>query len=199
VVRRASQTTVEDAPSGFRAITRSAAMRLHVFNRYTYTLETIIQAGRLRIPTVCVPIRTNRDLRPSRLISSVPSYLRKSFSTILRSFMTYEPLRFFIYPALALFAVIAVIAVRYLYFYIIGEGAGHVQSLLLALGLFILAVSSVIVGFLADLIAVNRKLLEGIDYRLREIEAQQRRGAEQAAHTPVFSRAYLTYTRSRQD
>jgi hypothetical protein len=129
----------------------------------------------------------------------VPSYLRKSFSTILRSFMTYEPLRFFIYPALALFAVIAVIALRYLYFYIIGEGAGHVQSLLLALGLFILAVSSVIVGFLADLIAVNRKLLEGIDYRLREIEAQQGRGAEQAAHTPVFSRAYLTYTRSRQD
>lgn len=195
VVRLASQTEVVDAPSGFRAITRSAAMRLHVFNRYTYTLETIIQAGRMHIPTLCVPIRTNKDLRPSRLISSVPNYLRRSFSTIIRSFITYEPLRFFLVPAVVLFVATAVLGIRYLLFFLAGKGAGHVQSLLLALGLFTLGSSLFIVGFLADLIAVNRKLLEGMDYRLKELEARlDEQSAAPSAHPRVFNRAYLTYT-----
>lgn len=197
VVRLASQTNVVDAPSGFRAITRSAAMRLHVFNRYTYTLETIIQAGRMSIPTLCVPIRTNKDLRPSRLISSVPNYLRRSFSTIIRSFITYEPLRFFLVPAVVLFFATAALGIRYLLFFLAGEGAGHVQSLLLALGLFTLGSSLFIVGFLADLIAVNRKLLEGMDYRLKELEARlEEQSTTPSAHPRVFNRAYLTYTSS---
>lgn len=196
VVRKAAQANVVDAPSGFRAITRAAAMRLHVFNRYTYTLETIIQAGHLKIPLLNVPIRTNAELRPSRLISGVANYVRRSFSTILRSFMTYDPLRFFLIPALILFGTTFVIGIRYLYFKAVGEGAGHVQSLLLGLAIFVLGSSLLIVGFLSDLIAVNRQLLEGIDYRLRKLEAQSSAdNTKPDAHKEIFNRAYLVYKR----
>lgn len=116
VVRKLSQTSVEDAPSGFRAITRNAAFHLHVYNRYTYTLETVIQAGRMNLPTISVPIRTNRDLRSSRLISSVPTYLKRSLATIIHSFMTYEPLRFFVAPGLFLFLCTFIISVRFFNF-----------------------------------------------------------------------------------
>ena len=191
VVRKAAKTNVEDAPSGFRAITRAAAMRLHVFNRYTYTIETIIQAGHMKIPIICVPIRTNKEIRPSRLISSVMKYLQRSSSTIIRSFITYDPLRSFLIPAGVLLVTTFVIGVRYLYFNAIGEGTGHVQSLILALAIFILGTSLLIVGLLADLIAVNRQLLEGIDYRLRNLELET--GEKTGKEKRVFNRAYLVY------
>lgn len=192
IVRQAAQANVEDAPSGFRAITRSAAMRLHVFNRYTYTVETIIQAGHLNIPILCVPVRTNRDMRPSRLISSITRYVRRSSATIVRSFLTYDPMRFFLVPAGFLLAVTAIIGFRYLYYFAIGEGRGHVQSLILALAIFVLGTSLLIVGLLSDLIAVNRQLLEGIDYRLRNLELMRStKGAE--PNTSVFNRAYLSF------
>ncbi len=194
VVRKAANSNVEDAPSGFRAITRAAAMRLHVFNRYTYTIETIIQAGHMNIPILCVPIRTNDEMRPSRLISSVLKYLQRSSSTIIRSFITYDPLRFFLIPSGVLLITTFVIGVRYLYFKAIGEGAGHVQSLILALAIFVLGTSLLIVGLLADLIAVNRQLLENIDYRLRNLELKADEEKDQEKR--VFNRAYLTYRKN---
>jgi len=196
VVRKAAQTNVADAPSGFRAITRSAAMRLHVFNRYTYTIETIIQAGHLRIPILNIPIRTNQEMRPSRLISGIPSYLKRSFSTIFRSFITYDPMRFFFTPAIILLIIPIVLGMRFLYFFSLGEGTGHVQSLILALAILVFSSALFIVGILSDLIAVNRQLLEGIDYRLRRLEAYQLEAPSQdSAHRMVFNRAYLVYSR----
>lgn len=192
VVRKASRTDVEDAPSGFRAITRSAAMRLHVFNRYTYTLETLIQAGRMRIPILSVPIRTNAFLRESRLMSSMRSYIQRSFMTILRSFITYEPMRFFLVPAILFFTMAAGLGLRYLLFYFNGEGGGHIQSLLLAIMLAVMGAATFIVGFMADLIRVNRRLLEDLDFRTKQIQLEM--GQQLAGkHTPVYNRAYLTY------
>ncbi len=198
VVQKAARINVTDAPSGFRAITRSAAMRLHVFNRYTYTLETIIQAGHLKIPTVCVPIRTHdNDLRPSRLMSGILHYLKQSSSTIIRSFMTYDPMMFFTIPAGVLLAITFILGARFLYFFFIGNGvAGHIQSLILALAVFILGISLLIVGFLSDLIAVNRQLLENIDHRLRVMESHLDEGfPESSKHAKMFNRASVTFIR----
>jgi glycosyltransferase involved in cell wall biosynthesis len=196
VVRKAARVNVVDAPSGFRAITRAAAMHLHVFNRYTYTIETIIQAGHLNIPILCVPIRTNDEVRPSRLISNISMYLQRSSATIIRSFITYDPLRFFLVPAALLLASTFVLGIRYLYFFSIGEGRGHVQSLILALAIFILGTAFLIVGLLSDLISVNRQLLERIDYRLNVLEMQESKDAPE--NRKVFNRAYLTYMKKQK-
>ena len=130
VVRMASGTQIADAPSGFRAISREAAMRINVFDNYTYTLETIIQAGRKNIPIISVPIRTNGDLRPSRLIHSIPGYIRRSLFTVTRIFMTYRPFRFFALPGAILFFIGFLPTARFLFFFYMGEGRGHIQSLL---------------------------------------------------------------------
>jgi glycosyltransferase involved in cell wall biosynthesis len=169
-VRLASKTTIPDAPSGFRAFSRDAAMRLHVFNDYTYTLETIIQAGQKNMAIVSVPIRVNEELRPSRLVKSIPTYVRKSLLTIVRIFMTYRPFRFFAVPGMAIAAIGILIGVRFLVFFFSGSGEGHVQSLILAALLISTGFFMVVVGLLADLIAVNRKLLEEIDWRTRKVE-----------------------------
>jgi glycosyltransferase involved in cell wall biosynthesis len=160
VVRVASGTQVPDAPSGFRAFAREAAMQLNVFDTHTYTLETIIQAGRRGIPIVSVPIRTNPDLRPSRLIRSLPGYVLRSAVTILRSFATYKPLRFFAGIGILLSAAGLVLALRYVYLILIGEGAGHVQSVVLSALLMGMGVFTGLIGVVADLIAVNRQLME---------------------------------------
>ncbi len=165
VVRRVSGTDVEDAPSGFRAVTRDAAMRLHVFNEYTYTLETIIQAGRKEMVVVSVPIRTNEDLRPSRLVRSIPSYVKKSIFTMLRIFVVYKPFRFFMKLGASAFALGLLVGIRFLYFYFSGMGDGHVQSLILTAILLGIGFQTMITAFLADLLAVNRTLLEEIEYR----------------------------------
>lgn len=175
VVRRASRTNIPDAPSGFRAYSRQAAMRLHVFNEYTYTLETIIQAGQKNMAITWVPIRTNRDLRPSRLIRSVPAYVIRSVMTISRIFMTYQPFQFFSIPGSLLLCSGVVIGLRFLYYYFTNAGAGHVQSLILSAMLTGAGLFLIVVGLVCDLIAVNRKLLETIDWRIKKLEEQKRK------------------------
>lgn len=167
VVRLASGSDIPDAPSGFRAYARDAAARLCVVNTYTYTLETIIQAGRKRIPMTSVPVRVNTVTRPSRLFRGIRQYVMRSIKTILRVFVIYAPLHFF-FTLAALFALPAVAAVgRFLYFYAADGGAGHVQSLVLAGVMLAMATILFAVGIIADLISANRTLLE--DIRAREL------------------------------
>ncbi|MPY90752.1 MAG: glycosyltransferase [Luteitalea sp.] len=170
VVRVISRTAVEDAPSGFRAFSREAAMRLKVFSRYTYTLETIIQAGHSNMRVVSVPVRTNAPMRPSRLVRSIPSYVLKSVVTIVRIFATYRPLVFFWSIALLFGGVGLVSGGRFLYFWTIGQGQGHVQSVILAAACITLSFIALVIGFLADLVAVNRKLLETVDWRIQHLD-----------------------------
>ena len=169
-VRVASNTDIPDAPSGFRAYSREAAMRMNVVNEYTYTLETIVQAGRSKIAMTSVPIRTNAELRPSRLFSSMFGYVKKSMVTIVRAFMMYKPLRFFSIFGGIIFLIGFLIGVRFLVFFVQGEGNGHVQSLILSSTLLLLGFETFIVGLQADIIAANRKILEDIQYRIKKMD-----------------------------
>ena len=170
VVRLASRTDIPDAPSGFRAISRNAAMQLHVFNEYTYTLETIIQAGQKSMAITSIPVRTNHYSRPSRLFKSIPSYVQRQVSTIVRIFMTYRPFRFFAVPGILLFVAGFAIGLRFLYFYLTVGGEGKIQSLILAALLMGSGFFLGVVGLVADLIAVNRNLLERLDWKVQQIE-----------------------------
>lgn len=170
VVKIASRTDIPDAPSGFRAMHREAALRLCVFNDYTYTLETIIQAGRKNIPIIAVPVRVNRVERPSRLVRSIPSYLRRSILTILRIFILYKPLRFFLYAGTLLLVPGIAIGIRFIMNYLRDGGAGHVQSLILSAILILGAMIVFAAGLLADLVAANRVLLEEVRTRLLRAE-----------------------------
>lgn len=175
VVRRASGADIPDAPSGFRAYSRDAAARLCVVNTYTYTLETVIQAGRKHIPMTTVPVRVNKVTRPSRLFGSIREYVARSARTILRVFVIYAPLRFFMSLS-ALFALPGILGiVRFLYFFATDGGAGHIQSLVLSGVLLAMATIMFAVGVLADLIATNRNLLE--DIRARELLRATRKRA----------------------
>ena len=162
VVRQFSNTDIPDTTSGFRAYSAEAAMKLHVFNRYTYTLETIIQAGHMHMRIGHVPIRVNAKTRESRLISSVPRYVWRSTSIIVRSYMTYKPFRTFFYSSLVPALVGLALCVRFLYFYFFSEdsSSGHLQSLLLAAVLLIIAFNLFTLGILADLISANRQLIQ---------------------------------------
>lgn len=172
-VRVASKTDVADAPSGFRAISREAAMQLNVFNAYTYTLETIIQAGQSNLRIASVPIRTNGDLRPSRLVKSISSYVQRSLITILRVFVIYRPLKFFASLG-AIFTLVGLAAgVRYLWYFFDGYGAGHVQSVILCALSLIVGMLLFMMGVIGDLIATNRKLLERIHLRVQRLEHRQ--------------------------
>lgn len=166
VVRVASKTDIPDAPSGFRAISRSAAQRLMVFSDYTYTLETIIQAGQKNIAITSVPVGVNEDLRPSRLVKSIPSYIKRSIFTIIRIFVIYKPFRFFGVIGGVLFSAGFLIGLRFLWFYIQGNGDGHIQSLILAAVLLGIGFQTILVAFVADLLAANRKLLEDIRFKV---------------------------------
>ncbi|MCQ0987652.1 glycosyltransferase family 2 protein [Jiella marina] len=167
VVGKAGGVDIDDAPSGFRAFHRDAAMRLCVFNSFTYTLETIIQAGRANIPIASVPVAVNGETRPSRLFKGTASYVRRSLVTILRIALLYKPLRIFTLVA-ALIALPGVAAIaRFLAFYVAGDGSGHIQSLAVAAGLISVGAVVFVGGLLADLIAANRMLLE--DIRTRQI------------------------------
>jgi type III secretory pathway component EscU len=173
LVRRVSHTEVLDAPSGFRAITRNAALKLNVFNNFTYTHETIIQAGLKNMVIQNVPIRVNTVKRPSRLFKSIPLYIVRSFIAILRMMVVYRPFRFFFtIGAIFLFAGLA-FGIRYLYFLILGEGTGHIQSVILSGVLIGVSFQMILVAFIADLLGVNRKLLEEIQYRLRKQEVKE--------------------------
>lgn len=175
-VRVASRTDIPDAPSGFRAISRGAALRLNVFSEYTYTIEMIIQAGQKNMAIVSVPIRVNGELRPSRLVKSIPSYIQRSLITILRIFVTYRPFRSFMWPAIFTFALGGLIWLRFMYYWFQGLHSGHVQSLILGSALLGIGFQLGVVGFLAELLSVNRKLNEDIQWRLRAIELSQTSG-----------------------
>jgi hypothetical protein len=169
-VRVASKTDVLDAPSGFRAMSREAAMRLNVFSAYTYTLETIIQAGQSNLRIVSVPIRTNGDLRPSRLVKSISSYVNRSLVTIFRVFLIYRPLALFVYIGSFFWLLGLIAGARFLYFFMHGGGEGHVQSVILASLCVTLGMLLYMMGLIGDLIATNRKLMERIDVRLQHLE-----------------------------
>lgn len=174
VVRKASKTDIPDAPSGFRAMSREAAMQLNVVNEYTYTLETIVQAGRNKMAIISVPIRTNAELRKSRLFHNMFGYIKKSMLTIIRAYIMYKPLKFFSIVGSIPFIVGLLICFRYLYFIFTGTAGGHVQSLILASTLLMLGFMTFIVGLQADVIAANRKILEDVQLHVRRIEYQQK-------------------------
>lgn len=173
VVRKASRTEIPDAPSGFRAFSREAAMHLNVINNYTYTLETIVQAGRNNIAITSVPIRTNPELRKSRLFHSMFGYVKRSMLTIIRAYMMYRPLTFFTVVGAIPFLVGLGIGIRFLVFFIQGNGLGHIQSLIFASTLMLLGFMTFIVGLQADVISANRKILEDIQYRIRRMEYKE--------------------------
>ena len=160
VVRVVSGTDIPDAPSGFRAFSSDAAKKLMVFSEYTYTLETIIQAGQKNIPICSVPVDTNADLRPSRLVRSLPSYIIKSFITIVRIFVVYRPFRFFMTVGSILFVIGFLIGMRFLWFYVSDQATGHIQSLILAAVFLGMGFQTMLIAFVADLLAANRLLLE---------------------------------------
>ena len=170
VVRLASGTSVMDAPSGFRAFTCDAARRLVVFNDYTYTLETLIQAGQSGLIVASVPVRTNEVIRPSRLMSGSANYIYKSAITILRIFAVYRPTKFFGAIGLALMFMGCLVGLRFLRFYLDGDGGGHIQSLILASICLIMGFQSILVAFLAESVAANRKLLEHVRYLSQTID-----------------------------
>lgn len=175
VVRKVSRTDIPDAPSGFRAITKEAAYQLNVFNDYTYTLETIIQAGRKNMAITSVPIGVNEDLRPSRLFKSMRAYIKRSIGTILRIGIIYEPTRFFSWIGIISFLFGTGIGIRWIILFFMDPTRTHVPSLILASILIILGVLVIVMSVLADLINVNRKILEENQSRLRKIENEMLR------------------------
>ena len=174
IVERASGIPIPDATSGFRAFSREAALRLTVLSDYTYTLETLIQAGARRMNVAYVPIRTNPQTRRSRLISSIPSFIAISTVTILRFYVMYRPLRVFL--ALGGLLIIAGmgIGIRFLYYYLQGMGTGKVQSLILAAILTITGFQTGLIGLIADLVRLNRKMAEETLYRIRKFTLSQK-------------------------
>ena len=170
VVQMASHTDIPDAPSGFRAFSRKAAMQLNVFNEYTYTLETIIQVGLKGMSITSIPVRTNSYLRPSRLVKSIPSYIQRSILTIFRIFMTYRPLRFFTLLGTVPFGLGVLLCIRWLVLFFGDPTRARTPSLILAAILILIGFQLWMFGLIADLMSVNRKMLEDIQLRLRGME-----------------------------
>lgn len=170
VVRKASNTDTPDAPSGFRAYSREAALQMNVVNEYTYTLEQIVQAGRTKIAITSVPIHTNGELRPSRLFHSMFGYVKKSILTIVRAYLMYKPLRFFAILGCVPFIWGVALGIRFLIMQWSGVGQGNIQSLILCNMLILIAVMTWVVGLLADLMAANRKILQEIQQKVRALD-----------------------------
>ena len=173
VVRRLSNTSVPDAVSGFRALSRQAAIRLNPISDFSYTIETLIQAGQDRMAVVSVPIGVNPQSRPSRLFKSLPQFLYRSVATMVRSYMMYQPLKAFSALGLILMIIGAGPIVRFLYYYFAGTDGGHIQSLVLGGILVTVGVIVLTVGMVADLIDSNRKLIEILLERVRRIELRE--------------------------
>ena len=172
---------ITDATSGFRALTREVALRTMVLSEYSYTLETLIQAGQQRTKVVFIPVRTNPPRRPSRLMRGIGDYLKNSSITILRSYAMYRPLRVFTAVGILLLGFGFALGVRFLIYFIQGVGGGHVQSLILAAVLTIVGFLTVMIGLVADLIAFNRKILEEILYRIRQMQVDETSFASDSA------------------
>lgn len=166
VVRVASGTKIPDAPSGFRAFSKNIAGHLFVYNDYTYTLETIIQAGQLNMAIDWIPIETNPDLRPSRLVKSIPAYIKRSMITIFRIFLIYRPFKFFSYIASFFIGGGLFLCLRFLFFFMKQQGTGHVQSLILATLFLGIGFGTILLALVAEVLAANRRLSEDIRYRL---------------------------------
>lgn len=182
VVRRLSGVAVPDAVSGFRAFSREAAIRLNVLSNFSYTIETIIQAGKRDLTICSVPVRTNPTPRPSRLFRSIPHFIQQSLVTMIRIYAMYKPLRVFFYIGAVLVVIGLLPVIRFLYFYWQGGGAGHIQSLLLGSVLLLMGVFTWLIGLVADLISSNRQLLEMTLERVRRLELdalEQRRRKNQ--------------------
>ena len=182
VVRRASGTNVPDTTSGFRAYNREAALQLQVVSKFTYTLESIIQAGKMVVAVEHVPIRTNEQIRDSRLFPSMWAYVRRNAASIFRIYTLYEPLRVFLAAAAVAALIGAVIWARFLWFFFSGEGEGHIQSLILGSTLFIVAVQLVALGVIGDILAGSRVLQQRILERVRRVELQV--GVEPSHYEP---------------
>ena len=165
VMRKISGADVHDAPSGFRAFTRDAAKRRNIFDNYTYTMETIIQAKNKGLEIKSVPIGVNEDLRPSRLVKNNFDYIKRSMFTMLRFVIIYRPFRFFMKISIILFVIALILGGRFIYYYLNGNGTGHVQSLILCAIVFLTGVQSMFFAVIADLLAINRKLIEDIQYK----------------------------------
>lgn len=170
VVRQVSNTQVPDTTSGFRAYTREAALKQTIVSEFSYTLESIIQAGKKRMAIAHVPIATNESSRESRLFGNVFTYIKKSAATILRIYTMYEPLKVFTIFGLISFVAGFAVSLRFLYYYVNGLGQGHLQSLILSAVLMIVGFQVLLIGLMADLISANRKLTEELLYRVRSIE-----------------------------
>lgn len=175
VMRQASGTSVPDAPSGFRAYSREAALRLNVITSYTYTLETLIQAGKKNLAVQHIPVRTNPQLRQSRLVRGTWDYVKKQGATIVRLYALYEPLKVFFYLGLVFLALGAIPLVRFAYFYFLLDqlGTRYVQSLIIGTMLIVIGVLIIAIGLVADLIASSRRLVEDVLYRVKKLELQQ--------------------------
>lgn len=167
VMRLISSTDVEDAPSGFRAFSRNAALQLNVFDNYTYTLETIIQAKAKGLILECVPINVNPDLRKSKLVKNIFDYVRRSMFTMIRMFIIYRPFRFFAILSSIFLVLGTLIGIRFLYYFMNNSGTGHIQSLILSAILIITGVQVAVIAVLSELMSINRKLLEDIQRRLK--------------------------------
>ena len=168
VLRLISSTKVDDAPSGFRAFSKSAALKINVFDNYTYTMETLVQAGAKGLRVVSVPIGVNPQKRESKLVKNIFDYVFKSMKTTIRMFIVYRPFRFFAILALLSGLIGFILVLRFFYFYLQGFGNGHVQSLIFSAVFLISAVQLLIIAVLGDLLSINRKLLEDIQLRLKK-------------------------------
>lgn len=198
VIAQASGVRTPDATSGFRAITREAALRTLVLNEYSYTLETLIQAGARHMQVEYVSVRTNPQSRPSRLMRNIPHYLANSSATIIRAYTMYRPLR--VFTAISVLLILLGVAggMRYLYFLLVHQSGGHIQSLILSAIFLIVGFQVLLIGLLADLVGFNRKIMEETLYRVRRIELENlSRQSDQAinyeetgAEEPVSERFY---------
>jgi glycosyltransferase involved in cell wall biosynthesis len=173
VVRQAAGSPIEDTTSGFRAFNREAALRINVFSGFSYTLETLIQAGQGPLRIATVPVRVNAKMRESRLAGSIRKYIARSAATIFRVYATYNPMRVFFWAGAVSFSLGCLISLRYLYLYWTASASGHVQSLILSAILMILGFQLFVVGVVSELISVNRRLNEEVLYRLRRLELNQ--------------------------
>lgn len=170
VVRLLSSTATEDAPSGFRAFSKEAALSINVFDNYTYTIETVIQSKTKGLHILSVPIRVNSSYRKSRLVKNIFQYIRRNSFTILRMFIIYRPFRFFALIGGTIFMVGLALLARFIFLYIIDEGNGHIQSLIISSMLVITGFQTCLFGILADLLAINRKLIEDVQIRTKKLE-----------------------------
>jgi glycosyltransferase involved in cell wall biosynthesis len=172
VVGHLSRTHVPDAVSGFRAMTRAAALQTNIVSPFSYTIEMLIQAGQRRLAVVSVPIDTNAPTRPSRLFRSIPHFIRNSLTTIVRIYTMYHPLRMFFYLGSVFTLIGAAPILRFMYFYAIGEGSGHVQSLVIGGAFLVMGFAAFLVSLIADIINFNRQLIEEILQRVISMELQ---------------------------